>query len=352
MGNHMNVKCKMKNVKLLRLAQCAFLIFNFTFLIQFAQGGEFEVDLGLRFEDILIVPALPIAGQTARIYATVHNFGTKDALGKVSFYQGPFLIGKLQIVSVKAQGFADEVFIDFTVPDGPFNILVKLSEISPADQNSGNDDTVTPLKEPLPDQDHDGIIDERDSCISVVNADQADHDGDGRGDACDPDSDNDGLADIDEVARGLNPLNPDTDNDGMIDSKDPHPLKADPSPLAKKDTPVKVAKVTETQKSQSGGAAVEGAKNDNAASETMVDTRSTPEASAPLATAVLDKEDSVRAEEESIISAEYATIITPQTKIPKIPRGGFSKLWVAAVFSTIFAGVFSFLALRMKTPKE
>src|SRR3989344_2284027 len=293
MGNHMNVKWKMKNVKLLRLAQCAFLIFNFTFLIQFAQGGEFEVDLGLRFEDILIVPALPIAGQTARIYATVHNFGTKDALGKVSFYQGPFLIGQLQIVSVKAQGFADEVFIDFTVPDGPFNILVKLSEISPADQNSGNDDTVTPLKEPLPDQ----------------------------------------------------------DNDGIIDSKDPHPLKADPSPLAKKDTPVKVAKVTETQKSQSGGAAVEGAKNDNAASETMVDTRSTPEASAPLATAVLDKEDSVRAEEESIISAEYATIITPQTKIPKIPRGGFSKLWVAAVFSTIFAGVFSFLALRMKTPK-
>ena len=43
--------------------------------------------------------------------------------------------------------------------------------------------------------DNDGVPNAADNCIDIANADQADFDGDSQGDACDPDDDNDGVAD-------------------------------------------------------------------------------------------------------------------------------------------------------------
>lgn len=90
------------------------------------------------------------------------------------------------------------------------------------------------------DSDGDSILDSKDNCPSVSNADQKNTDGDSSGDACDSDDDNDGVPDISD-AFPLNPnewadtdgdgignnADPDDDNDGVADEQDAFPL--DPS---------------------------------------------------------------------------------------------------------------------------
>ncbi len=70
------------------------------------------------------------------------------------------------------------------------------------------------------DRDGDGICDSSDNCPEDVNADQADLDQDGMGDACDRDIDGDGLSNPDEGALGTDPFNTDTDFDGADDHEE------------------------------------------------------------------------------------------------------------------------------------
>ncbi len=59
-----------------------------------------------------------------------------------------------------------------------------------------------------PDGDGDGVADAQDNCATVRNADQADLDGDRRGDACDSDIDGDGFSNARERAMGSDPRDP------------------------------------------------------------------------------------------------------------------------------------------------
>jgi hypothetical protein len=82
------------------------------------------------------------------------------------------------------------------------------------------------------DCDHDGRTDGTsgtavaDNCPSAANADQADLDGDGKGDACDDDIDGDGVSNAVEAAKGSDPRKADTDGDGVKDGADACPTVA------------------------------------------------------------------------------------------------------------------------------
>lgn len=101
-----------------------------------------------------------------------------------------------------------------------------------------------PISAHAADTDSDGIDDATDNCPLVANPAQKDWDGDGLGDLCDPDDDNDGYADtvdafphnaaewLDSDGDGIgNNADPDDDNDKIEDSVDNCPLIANPKQL-------------------------------------------------------------------------------------------------------------------------
>ena len=192
-----------------------------------AVAAQFDYDLGVYNSSISFSKQTLLAGDNIRVYARIKNEGNLDVSGYASFFQSNQLIGQSQIISVRAHGQDEEVWVDFTVPDNDFNIRVQVQGTNPADQNPDNDTAVSALFSVVKDVDGDGHPDTADNCPTVANADQLDTDGDGLGNACDTDDDNDGVLDVNEGSLGTSPTNPDSDGDGVNDGQDAFP--ADPN---------------------------------------------------------------------------------------------------------------------------
>ena len=184
--------------------------------VPFAVSAE-TVDVGFVGQGIYFSSTELYVGQEIRVYGRLRNYGDVDVVGSVGFYLGDQQIEDDNIISLPADGFDEEVFIDLVVPEGAFNLSARINDTDPQDTNPANNSTQTSQQQGIPDDDKDGVLNASDNCPSAENPDQSDSDGDGFGDACDIDDDNDGLTDELESELGTSSSNPDTDGDGYCD---------------------------------------------------------------------------------------------------------------------------------------
>ena len=194
--------------------------------VPFAVSAE-TVDVGFVGQGIYFSSTELYVGQEIRVYGRLRNYGDVDVVGSVGFYLGDQQIEDDNIISLPADGFDEEVFIDLVVPEGAFNLSARINDTDPQDTNPANNSTQTSQQQGIPDDDKDGVLNASDNCPSAENPDQSDSDGDGFGDACDIDDDNDGLTDELESELGTSSSNPDTDGDGISDKDDSKPLEAE-----------------------------------------------------------------------------------------------------------------------------
>ena len=161
-----------------------------------------KTDLSLAVSDITFSKEEPLAGDKVRVFARVFNVGDVDVYGFVIFSINDKEMADPQPISVKINTY-DDVFVDWIVKTGNFNVQAKIAATNPQDENLANDVAV------------------RENYLVDL-----DSDGDGLGDSKDLDNDNDGLTDEEELVLGTDPFNPDTDSDEVKDAEDAFPLDA------------------------------------------------------------------------------------------------------------------------------
>ena len=159
-----------------------------------------KTDLSIAVTDITFSKEEPLEGDKVRVFARVFNLGDTDVLGFVVFLNNGKEMADPQPISLKVNTY-DDVFIDWQVESGTFDIEAKIVSTNLKDENSENDRAL-----------------KKDFFVDI------DTDRDGIGNTKDSDDDNDGLSDKEEIILGTDSLKSDTDGDKVDDSVDPFPL--------------------------------------------------------------------------------------------------------------------------------
>ena len=108
-----------------------------------------------------------------------------------------------------------------TDQDGVGELDDNCPDVSNPDQADADGDGIGDACDPDADTDSDGVPNSADNCVDEENPDQLDTDSDGEGDACDDDDDNDGILDVDDnCILVANPGQEDQDNNGIGDACD------------------------------------------------------------------------------------------------------------------------------------
>lgn len=184
------------------------------FFLLAAPAFSLAADLNAGFVRGLWYSKTPFfAGETVRVYTAIQNNSGFDIQGTVRFLVDGETTGESSFSA--GQGKIAEAWTDWEVSQGNHDVSAQIAKAFKLEIG----------KTPEP-------INLANSLIgtSQVFADR-DTDKDGRGDAEDPDDDNDLLADETEKELGTDPLNADSDGDGVSDSKEvalgTDPLKKD-----------------------------------------------------------------------------------------------------------------------------
>lgn len=155
------------------------------------------------------------AGQTVRVYAGILNTDSRDAYGSVELFAGEESLGLVEY-SVRGGGNVATVWRDWRATAGDITFSAASKRIV--------------LTQPgLPDEEV--VLDSTAAKSSISLFVDTDTDGDRIGNRTDPDDDNDGIPDEEEITLGTNPLQSDTDGDGISDKEEKvqgtDPLRSD-----------------------------------------------------------------------------------------------------------------------------
>ncbi|MBD3331088.1 PKD domain-containing protein [Candidatus Peregrinibacteria bacterium] len=221
-------------------------------LLAFLNGQTFAYsgDLSINQTNISFSTNNILEGQAVRIYASVSNGSALDLLGVTRFTDNGNQIESDQAISIFA-GKTDGVFVDWVPSYGNHKITVQIIPWEPEIDDPANNVITTDIyvkrdtdrdgipNETDPDDDNDGVNDDED-VFPLDASEQIDTDGDTIGDNRDTDDDNDSVPDkfddlpldpnetMDTDKDGLgNVADKDDDNDGLKDAEEEN-MKTDP----------------------------------------------------------------------------------------------------------------------------
>lgn len=179
-----------------------------------------RVDMNPPTDPVLTSPSGPTTDTTPEIRwnpSTDTGSGVQGYLAFVRNASGAIVWSKGVLA-----GSPTVVTVEQALAPGQYTAeVIALDRAGPEPFASGGTSSFSVIAAGASDSDADGLADSADNCPFTANADQADNDGGGGGDACDDNDDNDAAVDANDNCRTVaDPSQTDTDGDGQGDPCD------------------------------------------------------------------------------------------------------------------------------------